>query len=226
MMLVYVAITQLLFDLAICCCRGTPANAVNLGRSQLFSVSGGCIGFLISKVTNCNPIVSVILSATSARLLLTLLVYLVSLSESVLLANSIGGYFSWRLEQNESPQQPPSLSVAVLLKNELSKKGYCVQDVENWCDCGWLFHCSEHLVSLTVVVAQAAQVTDWLVQISPQHTPGIIGRTFNKKSSASASDVLRLSRIIHEVLDRPDRASTLQWQWNDDLNVAASTAEP
>ena len=107
---------------------------------------------------------------------------------------------------------PPGEQLATYLFNIL-KKDRQVHNFENWRDCGWFFECSKNNIKLELIISYMDS-NQWFLQIAPSYIPGIFGRIKRKQPSASYSDILELSKDIHNVLSSDQRFSDLRWKWD------------
>src|SRR5262245_6287162 len=82
---------------------------------------------------------------------------------------------------------------------ELAAAGWSTDGMDNWRDCGWSVGCRRGASELEVVVSQI-QDGQWMLQISPQRRPGLIGSLFGGKPSASSDDVHKLALAVHRSL--------------------------
>jgi len=126
---------------------------------------------------------------------------------------------------DEEFPHPPGLSIIRTLVGELQKEAWSVSDFENWRDCGWSLECKHQEMTLLITLAQTEEQR-WMVQVSPLRVPGLLGRVFGGKPSATPHDVLSLARAIHALLLRQSAFSRLRWCWDGYPDESSSTTEP
>ncbi len=97
--------------------------------------------------------------------------------------------------------------------------------MDNWRDCGWLVVCRRGSFELTVAVSQI-QEGQWMVQVSPQHSPGLIGALFGAKPSASPGDVHQLAVAVDRALSKLQYLGSPLWRWDGFPDEKHSTSEP
>jgi hypothetical protein len=112
------------------------------------------------------------------------------------------------------------------LRNGLIERGWNVTKLDNWRDCGWVCVCSNNHAEIQLVIAQMATKSHWLLQISPNYSPGVIGWLFAKKPSASSDAVYAAARDVHGTISDLDQFSRVHWSWDGEPNDDNSTKEP
>jgi hypothetical protein len=137
--------------------------------------------------------------------------------------------FFYELQPSQAVEHPPGASIANLLRNGLMERGWNVADLDNWRDCGWVFVCKKKHAELQLVLAQMANGSHWLLQVSPKYLPGIVGRLFAKRPSASTNEVYAAAIDVQETVSKMEDLSLLQWCWDDipdDNNSSSTPAMP
>lgn len=121
-------------------------------------------------------------------------------------------------------EHPPGALLMRRLSTELAK-GWVTEEMDNWRDSGWSMVCRRGTAALEVVFAQVAD-GEWLLQISPQRVPGLIGRWLGCKPSAEPANVHKLAQAIHHALSTLQYLGEPQWRWDGSPDEAHSTPEP
>jgi hypothetical protein len=119
-------------------------------------------------------------------------------------------------------------SGAVLMRQlsaELATAGWSTEEMDNWRDCGWSVVCRRGSSELEVVVSWV-QRGYWMLQVSPKHSPGLIGSLLGSKPSASPSDVHELAVAVHRGLSILQYLGSPQWRWDRFPDEGHSTSEP
>jgi hypothetical protein len=88
----------------------------------------------------------------------------------------------------------------------LKKRGWDVDEFDNWRDAGWFFHCKKAGTDLEVSYAQTNPESNWFLQVAPTSTP--------------------LSKDIHSSLASTKLFSKFQWRWDGPPDEANHTKEP
>jgi hypothetical protein len=135
--------------------------------------------------------------------------------------------FTTTVQKDVEFEHPPGAALMRGLVSELSKVGWSTDEMDNWCDSGWSVVCRRESAQLEVVVAQIQDEDgQWMLQISPQSLPGIIGRMFGGKASAMPTDVHELALAIHRALSKLQYLGSPQWHWDGFPDEKHSTLEP
>jgi hypothetical protein len=111
------------------------------------------------------------------------------------------------------------------LSSELVAEGWSTDEMDNWRDCGWSIVCRRGSSELEVVVSQI-QDGQWMLQVSPKRSPGLIGSLFGGKPSASPGDVHELAVAVHRGLSTLQYLGSPQWRWDGFPDEKHSTSEP
>jgi hypothetical protein len=120
---------------------------------------------------------------------------------------------------------PAGASLIRRLSADLAAAGWITNEMENWRDCGWSVVCRRDSSVLEVVVSQI-QEGQWMLQVSPQRSPGSIGGLFGRKPSASPRDVHALAVAIHRALSTLQYLGSPQWRWDGFPDERHCTSEP
>ena len=120
---------------------------------------------------------------------------------------------------------PPGVAIARTLHSALGDHGWSTGDPDNWRDVGWSIACERAGAELKVALSEM-EPTEWMLQIAPLHTPGLIGRLRGKPPSAKPSDCLDLARAIHTILITSGQYSRFKWCWDAVPDEENSTPEP
>lgn len=116
-----------------------------------------------------------------------------------------------------SPDAPPI--------SRLGRGRMRTDEMDNWRDCGWSVGCRRASSELEVVVSQI-QDGQWMLQVSPRRTPGLIGSLFGGKPSASPRDVHELAVAVHWALSTLGYLGSPHWRWDGFPDEKHSTSEP
>jgi hypothetical protein len=119
-------------------------------------------------------------------------------------------------------EHPPGEPLARQLEAGLAARGWSTDDFDNWRDSGWAFTCARGASRLEVVLAPTDE--GWFVQIAPRSAPGLLGRAFGAKPSASSAEIYELATHVHTVL-AASGASKFAWRV-DGPPDASCPAEP
>ncbi len=133
--------------------------------------------------------------------------------------------FTATIEKDVEFQHPPGAALMRRLAAELPTEGWNASAIDNWRDSGWSFICRRGSSELSVAISQI-QADEWMLQVSPQRTPGLIGSLFGSKPSASASDVHDLALAVHRGLSNLQYLRCPQWRWDGFPDEKHSSAEP
>jgi hypothetical protein len=128
---------------------------------------------------------------------------------------------------DDEVDHPGGLSIAKLLRSGLSQCGWAVTDLDNWRDGGWSIICEMSGAKLDVVVAKLVGEPEWMLQIAPSYSPGVIGRLLLKKSdSASPVAILVLAKDVHKILANQGGFTDFKWCWGGYPEEDTSTPTP
>jgi hypothetical protein len=133
--------------------------------------------------------------------------------------------FTATVPKDEEFDHPLGAALMRRLSPELVAAGWSTDEMENWRDCGWLVACRRTSTELEVVVTWV-QSGYWMMQVSPRHVPGLIGRLLGDKPSASPSDVHELALTVHRALYTLQYLGNPQWRWDGFPDETHSTSEP
>ena len=133
--------------------------------------------------------------------------------------------FTATVQKDAEFENPPGALLMRRLASELTAAGWSTDEFDNWRDCGWSILCRQDSSSLEVVVSQIRD-GHWMLQVSPQRRPGLIGSLFGSKPSATASDVHKLALAVHGALSTLQYFGSPQWRWDGFPDERHSTSEP
>lgn len=120
---------------------------------------------------------------------------------------------------------PPGAAIARLFQAALAAREWTTEDFDNWRDVGWSVRCSRGTAVLEVAIA-GLESGEWMLQVTPASTPGLLGRWMGKRASAPASDWLGLAVAIHAVLSEHPPYTGFRWCWDGMPSESNSTTEP
>jgi len=135
---------------------------------------------------------------------------------------------------------PPGAGLARVLFQELRGTGWSTGDLKNWRDCGWAFTVSDNKAYLLIALARSRKKgesvlrkvectlrhDEWMLQIVPQRSPGLITRLFGSKRSADRPDVFRLASSVREILKSKLNYEHPLWRRNGYPTESISSNEP
>lgn len=133
--------------------------------------------------------------------------------------------FDAAVEKDSEFDHPPGAALMRRLASKLSAAGWNTDEMDNWRDCGWSIGCRRGASQLEVVVSQVEN-GPWVLQVSPQRKPRLIGRLFGSKPSATTTDVHELALAVHEALSTLQYLGSPRWRWDGFPDEKNSTAEP
>jgi hypothetical protein len=133
--------------------------------------------------------------------------------------------FTATVQKDAEFDHPPGAALMRRLAGELATAGWSTDEMDNWRDCGWSVGCRRGSSELEVVVSQI-QDGQWMLQVSPQRRPGLIGSLFGGKPSASPGDVHELAVAVHRGLSTLQYLGSPQWHWDGFPDEKHSTSEP
>jgi hypothetical protein len=133
--------------------------------------------------------------------------------------------FAATVPEDAEFDHPAGAALMRRLSAELSTAGWSIDEMDNWRDCGWSVVCRRGSSVLEVVVSQI-QDGQWMLQVSPQRSPGLIGRLFGSRPSASPADVHELAVAVHHALSTLQYLGSPQWRWDGFPDERHSTPEP
>ena len=122
-------------------------------------------------------------------------------------------------------EHPIGADIIRKLQKNLKNNGWVVKPFENWRDCGWSLSCGQNNVKMEVNVS-AIKETEWMLQVAPIYTPGLIGRLMKRKSSASECNILELAKNVHDFIRAENEYDKLMWCWDDFPEESNSTSKP
>jgi hypothetical protein len=128
------------------------------------------------------------------------------LSSNVLFSGAVEG---------EDPNLPPGESIAQKIEAALRDRSWDIVEPADLGDYSlWCLVCRQGAAELRVQVAGTRDENVWLLQVAPSRRPGFVGRLRRQLPSATSSDVLSLSREIHEMLFVVGAFSDPKWCWD------------
>lgn len=86
---------------------------------------------------------------------------------------------------------PPGAALVRRLASGLTAAGWSTYEMGNWRDCGWSVACRRGSSELEVVVSQI-QDAQWMLQVGPKRSPGLIGSLFGGKPLSTPGDAKTL----------------------------------
>lgn len=120
---------------------------------------------------------------------------------------------------------PPGCFIARLLRESLSSAGWRSAQIENWNDRGWRILCSLDTSSLQIGFMRLGN-GQWMLQISPEDIPGLVGRLLGKRPSADPSQCQALAEAVHGELSSSDLFSGFAWCWDGYPGDQETTERP
>lgn len=142
------------------------------------------------------------------------------------MAISQNARFSGTADPDNEYDHPLGSSIAKLLKDSLSKRGWVVSEIDNWRDSGWAVKCCRPLSTLQLVIAKMAKGEEWFLQIAPTYVPGFIGWLLKKNASAQPDAVQALAQDCFSILWETGRYREFMWCWDGLPEPGNSSAEP
>ncbi|MGN6547341.1 MAG: hypothetical protein ACTHK7_19980 [Aureliella sp.] len=117
-------------------------------------------------------------------------------------------------------------TIAHRLSRYFAQRGWQCGDADCWRDAGFAFSLQRDGEVLQIIIAPYDGKTDcWILQIAPSRSPGLIGRWFGSKPSASPECVYRAAMETQPVLSEAGY-SGFQWCWDDLADGEHCSAEP
>ena len=120
---------------------------------------------------------------------------------------------------------PPGAALMRRLSDGLADVGWNTSEMDNWRDCGWSVVCRRDSSELEVVVSQVED-GEWMLQVCPLQTPGLISGVFGGKPSATPDEVYGLALTIHGALSTMRSLGNPRWRWDGFPEDGHSTPEP
>lgn len=139
--------------------------------------------------------------------------------------NSLNLRFTATVPNDAEFDHPAGAALIRQLSAELAAAGMSTDEWDNWRDCGWSVDCRRGSSELEVVVSQIEE-GEWMLQVCPRRLPGLIGRLFGSKPSASATEVYDLALAVHRALAAIGYLGRPQWCWDGFPDENNSTPEP
>ena len=140
--------------------------------------------------------------------------------------NSQNARFRCATRETAGAEHLPGRDLSGDLSRELATGGWRTGPPYVWRDSGWEFECSRSPAELTVTLAQLAEPGEWLLQIAPAHSVGVIGALLGRKASGTPEDVLRLAQHVHGRLLANGSVSGLRWRWDGEPTETDGTPQP
>ncbi len=134
--------------------------------------------------------------------------------------------FTGKAPPDDEFAHPAGASIARLLRDRLTDRGWTASDIDNWRDCGWSIACIRGDSHLEIVVAPMADVSQWFVQIAAEYRPGIVGRLLGKRATAGPNEILALAKEVAGILLAEGQFTDFKWCWDGYPEDAACTSEP
>ncbi len=141
------------------------------------------------------------------------------------MALSQNARFSVDIISDQTIEHPLGGSIARMLMAGLATRGWEVSDVDNWRDSGWSFTCGRRTLNLQVVLAGTVDSSEWLVQIVPTFVPGVLGRLFGRRASASTALIFAVAQDVHSIL-LEEGGRDFKWCWDGYPEEETSTPQP
>jgi hypothetical protein len=124
--------------------------------------------------------------------------------------------------------EPPGAALAGHIAAALRQDGTAVSKSEIWRDSGWRFVAKVDGIEEEIVIARALS-GEWLVQVTPANSPGLISRLFRAGDHPAVATTLEVARAIHQSLSSDSRFSGFRWRWDGppvDGDPGQPTARP
>jgi len=133
--------------------------------------------------------------------------------------------FAGVVPQDPELGHPLGAWLAKHLAMEIGAAGWTTSRLVNWRDCGWSLRCSQAKVRLQVIVA-ATSVGTWMLQVTLFNSPGVIQRSIGARPSATPTDILALSNIVHDILAKCPHIRDIKWRRDVPPDEKGSSLRP
>ena len=125
----------------------------------------------------------------------------------------------------DDPYEPPGRGITKLLLRSLRTEGFEAADEDNWRDSGWSIDLSVSGATLQLACARTGEQAKWIIQIAVLNEPGFFGRLIGKRFVDRSTEVLAVSRAVHNCLRQAGYTDIL-WRKDGFPDPANSTPEP
>jgi hypothetical protein len=126
---------------------------------------------------------------------------------------SLNASFTGAAAADPEFDHPAGASLVRAVQHDVQRQGWVTEEFDNWRDAGWSFMCSRGSARLEVVLSSTGS-DNWLMQVAPATVPGLVGRAFGGKPSATPSDVFDSSKAIHRSMAEGTSYRGFRWQWD------------
>ena len=133
--------------------------------------------------------------------------------------------FSASIPQDVEYTHPAGAALIRLLRTGLLEAGWNIGGFDNWRDSGWMIECRREASEMLITIS-AIDCGEWMLQISPDRTPGMVGRWLGAKASATPDNVQDLAIEVSKILLKAELLGHPRWQWDDFPDDETSTPEP
>jgi hypothetical protein len=133
--------------------------------------------------------------------------------------------FTGEADKDREYEHPKGASIARAIKSILDKNKWMTKEIDNWRDCGWSIECSRANDRLEIAIADNTD-NNWMLQIAPFYTPGLLGRLFGKTPSATSLSCYELSCLVDSAIRADSRYTNIKWRWDGFPEESNSTPSP
>ena len=138
---------------------------------------------------------------------------------------SLNARFQKELPQDEEFPHPRGAWLARKLQGLLGTDEWTLGEIENWRDSGWAVTSKAKGREIQIAFASNEQ-HEWMLQIAPQDSHGLIGSMFGAKPKASDEDILEVGTLCHKVLTSDLELTEVLWRWDGFPEPINSTPQP
>jgi hypothetical protein len=139
--------------------------------------------------------------------------------------NSLNASFVSPQQEPVSDESRPGGGIAAELAKALDAEGWTAATPDDWRDAGWQFVVRRDAAELTVVLAQIDKPGEFLLQVVPTRTSGIISRLVGGRPSATTSDISKVAQVIHRSLEQHGGVG-ISWRWDGKPKRGVENAKP
>src|SRR5689334_3097301 len=107
--------------------------------------------------------------------------------------------FSANIPSDEKFDDSAAESLLRQLSAELAVAGWGTDEMDAWRGSGWWARCCRGAGELQIIVCPIPN-REWMLQVAPRRTPGLVRGLCGAKPSATAAEVHDLALAIHRAL--------------------------
>ncbi|MEM9159584.1 MAG: hypothetical protein AAGB46_11085 [Verrucomicrobiota bacterium] len=138
---------------------------------------------------------------------------------------SLNARFQKEFPVDQEFPHPRGFQLARKLQSHLGADEWVIDEIETWRDSGWSLTSQAKRREIRISFSSTEQY-EWILQISPQDSHGLIGSLFGAKQGATDENILQIGVLCDKVLKADFDLKEILWCWDAFPEPKNATREP